>query len=147
MTGHCSPPASDFIFSLSAAKIESVFHFHQIFSAGYSTRLYMYIDIYNQYSDYRPLNCPTKIIPPRRTFQIILADVRECPFWFRYFPRNVRYGYPRCHNLITASFEFAQQLSLHKAICYRSIEIQFWAKQHRSISKELTVSHLFFHIE
>lgn len=74
----------------SSAKISSNFHHHQIFSAGYSSRLYMYIGIYNRYGCYRPLNRSAKIMPPRRTFQIISANVRECPFWFRSFPRNVR---------------------------------------------------------
>lgn len=87
MVGHGSLLAQDF---LSAAKISSNFRHHQIFSAGYSSRLYMYIGIYNRYSDYRLLNRSAKIIPPRRTFQIISANVRECPFWFRSFPRNVR---------------------------------------------------------
>ena len=47
MTGHHSPLASDFF---SAAKIEWNFQSRQIFSAGYSTRLYMYLNIYNRYS-------------------------------------------------------------------------------------------------
>lgn len=50
MTGHYSPLTSDFLFILSAAKIKCNFHSHQIFSAGYSSRLYMYIGIYNRYS-------------------------------------------------------------------------------------------------
>lgn len=36
-----------------------------------------------------PSNCPAKIIPPRCILQIISGNVRECPFWFRSFPRNV----------------------------------------------------------
>ena len=38
------------ILIFSAAKIEWNFQSRQIFSAGYSTRLYMYLSIYNRYS-------------------------------------------------------------------------------------------------
>lgn len=48
MTGYESLLALDY---LSVAKISSNSHFRQIFYAGYSSRLYMYLCIYNRYSD------------------------------------------------------------------------------------------------
>lgn len=48
MSGHYALLDSDFF---SSAKIKCNFQSHQIFSAGYSTRLYMYLGIYNRYSD------------------------------------------------------------------------------------------------
>ena len=57
---------------------------------AYSTRLYMYIGIYNLYSDYRWLNNTAKTTPPRRTSQIIPGMVPVIAFWDLLFP----YEYP-----------------------------------------------------
>lgn len=78
MVGHCSLLAPDFF---SAAKIKCNFHHHQIFSAVYSTRLYMYLDIYNRYSviDFQfPAFC--------RTLQITPDMVLVISFWILSFP-------------------------------------------------------------
>lgn len=71
---------------LFSAKITPVFHSRQIFSAGYTSRLYIYIRIYNLYSDAAPIICPTKIIPPDRNLQIIPGMVPIIPFWVPSFP-------------------------------------------------------------
>ena len=52
MSGHRSPLAMDFF---SVANLESNSHSSQIFSAGYTSRLYMYISIHNRYSDAAPI--------------------------------------------------------------------------------------------
>lgn len=81
MTGHYSPLTSDFF---SAAKIKCNFHSHQIFSAGYNTRLYMYLSIYNRYSVIAfqfPAFC--------RTLQITPDMVPVIPFWVSSFPSRV----------------------------------------------------------
>ena len=49
----------------------------------------MYIGIYNRYSDYRPLNCPAKIIPSHQTFQIIPGTIPDIAFWEPSFPFRV----------------------------------------------------------
>ena len=86
MSGHCFPLAINFLFS---AKIVSDFHSRQIISPVYTSRLYKYISIYNQYSDTISLICPAKIIPKRRSFQIFQCDVRACPFRVRPCLQNV----------------------------------------------------------
>lgn len=51
-----------------------------MFSAGYSTRLYKYIGIYNRYSDGNSLNCPAKIISPdtfSKLFRAMSVNVRS----------------------------------------------------------------------
>lgn len=83
MSGHYSPLASDFF---SATKIEWNFQSRQIFSAGYNTRLYKYIGIYNRYSGYRWLNSTAKITSPHRTFQITPVMVLVIPLWLPSFP-------------------------------------------------------------
>jgi hypothetical protein len=60
MSGHYAPAGFGLLFILSAAKIKCNFQSRQIFSAGYSPRLYMYIDIYNWYSDGHLTQFPVK---------------------------------------------------------------------------------------
>ncbi|ROT10294.1 hypothetical protein EEL49_03900 [Muribaculaceae bacterium Isolate-104 (HZI)] len=75
---------------LFSAKIMRVFHSSQIFSAGYTSRLYIYIRIYNRYSYAVSLICPAKIIPPHRKLQIITDLVPIIPFWVPSFPLKIK---------------------------------------------------------
>lgn len=60
-----------------------------IFSRIWHKVVHVYMDIPPIWHYHTPLR-PAKLIMDAEIFQIISDNVRECPFWFRSFPRNVR---------------------------------------------------------